>query len=51
MIRTLCDRCSQEILGMGYTVTSGVKMKFDLCPECYKAFEKFMKGEEGVEQV
>ncbi len=42
--KIICDRCVNEISGMGYQVSSGVKYKFDLCPECYKLFELFMKG-------
>ena len=48
-----CDRCGKEIeytitgfmIGRTITDNSLIGKNYDLCPECLKDFERFMKNE------
>ena len=48
-----CDRCGKDIkhtimgfmIGRTITDNSLIRKNYDLCPECLKDFERFMKNE------
>ena len=48
-----CDRCGKEIkhtimdfmIGRTITDNSLIRKNYDLCPECLKDFDRFMKNE------
>lgn len=45
MTRNYCDRCSKEIEGLPFPpfpLTAGAK-KMDLCNDCKREFEEFMR--------
>lgn len=44
--KNFCDRCTQEIIGIPFTLSSGMKDTFDLCQDCRNKFTEFMKGAE-----
>lgn len=46
----ICDRCGKDVTGAGEKVTLELQTvgflsgrRFDLCPKCYKEFEKWVR--------
>lgn len=51
MTKTFCDRCKTEIKNRNTVHTfdfKGGEWYGDLCDDCYKAFESFMKMEDNL---